>query len=53
MILTGDGVGDGHEGRVQSWGDAPHRVVPHESCQAEGGHHLGEGGMGGAEAEAK
>lgn len=44
--LTGDGVGDRHEGGMQSGGHAPHCVVPHNPRQAKGRDHLGEGCVG-------
>merc|ERR1719187_2832893 len=43
-----DGVGDGHEGRVQGGDDAPHGVVADNAAEREGGGHVGEGGVGGA-----
>jgi hypothetical protein len=39
---TRDGVGDGHEGRVQSRNDTPHSVVARNACKREGGEHVGK-----------
>lgn len=36
---------------MQSGGDPPHRVVAHDPGQAEGGHNLGEGGVGSDETQ--
>lgn len=52
-LLTWDGVGDRHEGWVQSRGHAPHSVVSHNPSQAEGGDHLSEGCVGGDDAQSQ
>lgn len=42
-LLTWDGVGNGHEGGVQSRRHAPHSVVSHNPSQAKCCDHLSEG----------
>lgn len=52
-LLTWDGVGDRHEGWVQSGGHAPHSVVSHNPRQAKGGDHLSEGCVGGDDSQSQ
>ena len=47
-----DGIGDGHEGGVQGWGDAPHGLVATDGGQPKLCDHGGEGGGGGDGAQA-
>lgn len=41
-----DGIGDGHERRVECWGYRPHGMVTDDARQWECGHHLGHGSVG-------